>query len=293
MKISHGIEFIAFWSLTRLVQLLPGKVADKIAEGIGWVAYNILTSRRRIAVDNLKRAFGDEKSTEEIDRIVREVFKNVARDIIEFTRQPRIGLKKVHKFVHDPSGQESIDKALKEGKGLMLVTGHIGNGELLGGWLASQYPIDFVVGKQHNPYVDKMFNSFRRVFGANIIPVGLTARHVIKSLKGNRIVILMSDQHSATGGTVVQFFGRPASTPKGPALFAVKMNCPIIFAVLLRERYNRFRPIMMPPIYPPKSGDNEKDINDMTQQYTSQLEELIRQYPGQWMWTHRRWKVDQ
>ncbi len=292
MKISHGIEYIAFWLLVKAVQLMPGRLADKIAIGLGWLSYKILTSRRRIAQDNLKRAFGDEKSDEEYDRIVRQVFVNVARDVIEFARQPVIGLEKIHKYVVEQIGREHIDNVLKEKKGLMFVTGHIGSGELLGGWLATQYPMDFVVGKQHNPHVDRMFNSFRSAFGVGLIPVGLTARHVIKSLKENRIVALMSDQHSATGGTVVQFFGRPASTPKGPAAFAVKTGCPVIFGALLRERYDRFRAIIMPPIYPPNSGDKEKDVNYITQQYTSQLEELIRKQPEQWMWTHRRWKLD-
>jgi KDO2-lipid IV(A) lauroyltransferase len=212
--------------------------------------------------------------------------------LIEFARQPLIGLKKVEQFVTAQQGREYIDQALAEGKGLMFVTGHIGNGELLGGWLAKYYPIDFVTGVQHNPYVNKMFNSFRDVFGAGIIPVGVAARHALKSFKENKIVILMSDQHSATGGVVVDFFGRPASTPKGPAAFAVKAGCPIIFGVLFRERYDRYTAVINPPIYPPRTGDKEEDIKWMTQEYTSQLEAFIRQRPDQWMWTHRRWKLD-
>jgi KDO2-lipid IV(A) lauroyltransferase len=292
MKMSHGVEFAAFWLLTRLVQIMPAAVADKIAAGLGWLTYQLLKSRRAIAGDNLRRAFKEGISEAEIDRIVRVVFKNIARDIIEFARQPLIGLKKVDQYVTAHRGREYIDQVLAEGRGLMFVTGHIGNGELLGGWLAKYYPIDFVTGIQHNPYVNKMFNSFRDVFGAGIIPVGVAARHALKSFKENKIVILMSDQHSATGGVVVDFFGRPASTPKGPAAFAVKAGCPIIFGVLFRERYDRYTAVINPPIYPPQTGDREEDIKWMTQEYTSQLEAFIRQRPDQWMWTHRRWKLD-
>ncbi len=292
MKMSHGVEFAAFWILVKFVQLIPGWLADKIASGVGWLAYKLLKSRRNIAYENMQRAFKGEMADPEIDRITRIVFKNVARDLIEFARQPKIGIDKVDQYVYEQSGAEHIEKALEEGHGVMLVTGHFGNGELFGGWLARRFPIDFVVGIQHNPYVDRMFNSFRSVFGAKIIPIGLAARHAIKSLKSNRVVILMSDQHSATGGTVIQFFDRPASTPKGPAAFAVKTGCPIIFGVLLREKYNKFRVILNRPIYPPKSGDKEKDIQWMTQKYSSELEELIRKHPEQWMWTHRRWKID-
>lgn len=128
--------------------------------------------------------------------------------------------------------------------------------------------------------------------GVGIIPVGVAARHVLKSLKENRLVAFMSDQHSASGAVVVDFFGRAAATPKGGAAFAVKAGCPIILASLIREKYNRHRAVVERPIFPPNSGDRDRDIIEMTQAYTSQLEAMVRSYPDQWMWTHRRWKLD-
>jgi Kdo2-lipid IVA lauroyltransferase/acyltransferase len=293
MKISHGLEYIAFWFLVRLVQIMPGRLADLIAVLLGKLSYAVLTSRRRIARDNLRRAFGDSKTEAEYDTIIRKVFINISRTTIEFARQPILNKQKILGMFTEVTGREHLDEALEKGKGVIFVTGHFGSWELLGAWLSTVgYPTDFLVGRQHNRYVDNLLDGFRAALGVGRIPVGVAARHVLKSLKSNRIVAMISDQHSSTGGVIVQFFGRPASTPAGPATFSVKTGCPLILGILVRENYNQHRVVISPPIYPPDSGDSEKDTIWVTQQYTLRLEDIVRQYPDQWMWTHRRWKVD-
>lgn len=293
MKISHGLEFAAVWTLTKIVQFLPGRMADMMAVGLGRLAYFILTSRRRIANANLRRAFPDELSEEKIRNITKKVFINISRTTIEFARQPVFNSEKIKRWVISESGKEHFDKILAEGHGAMLVAGHFGNWELLAGWVvAHNYPLDLLVGKQHNKMVDDLIISFRKALGVGIIPIGVSARNVIKSLRDNRFVAVVSDQHAASGGVVVDFFGRPASTPKGPAAFAVKVGCPIIFGCLIREGYNRHRAEVFPPIYPAGSGNTERDIDEMTKAYSALLESMIRKYPDQWMWTHRRWKLD-
>jgi KDO2-lipid IV(A) lauroyltransferase len=293
MKISHGFEYAGVWLLTKSVQLLPGRLADWLAVMLGRLAYYILTSRRRIAANNLRRAFGEELSDEEIIRIVKKVFINISRTTIEFARQPILTSSKILKMIRGEDSRHYLDRVLNEGKGAMLVAGHFGNWELMGGWAAALgYPLDFLVGQQHNRRVDELFVSFRRALGVGIIPVGVAARKVIKSLRANRMVAVVSDQHAASGGAIINFFNRPASTPKGPAAFAVKVGCPIIFGCLVREGYNKHRVEIDPPIYPPNSGDTEQDIQTMTQKYAEYLEARVRKYPEQWMWTHRRWKVD-
>ena len=293
MKISHGLEYIALWTLAKTVQIIPGRLADVIAVGIGKLAYYILTSRRKIAEDNLRRAFPGELSEKRITEIVKTVFVNIARTTIAFARQPVFKKEDFLRSVVSVKGSEYIDKALREGHGAMMVTGHYGNWELFGRWLPSAgYPTDFLMGHQHNEKVNDLFVSFRKTEGLGLIPVGVASRHVLKSLKANRLIGVASDQHAASGGVVVNFMGRPASTPKGPAAFAVKVGSPIIFGYLVREKYNQYRIEFFPPIYPPNSGDTENDINQMTQKYASILESLIRRNPEEWMWTHRRWKLD-
>ncbi len=292
MTISHRLEFWAVRILTGAVQLLPGRAAYAVAFILGRLSYAVLTSRRRIARDNLKRAFGSEKSDGEIERIIKEVFLHTARTLVEFARQPKYTPEKILAMT-GCEGKEYLERVSQEGKGAMLITGHFGNWELLGGWAAALgYPIDFLVGQQHNQKVDELLISFRRALGVGIIPIGMAARGVIKALKSNRMVAVVSDQHAPLGGVTVDFFGRPAATPKGPAAFAVKVDCPIMFGVYIRLGYNHHKALILPPIYPPHSGDSENDIVIMTQAYTSYLEQCVRQYPEQWLWTHRRWKID-
>ncbi len=293
MKISHGLEYVVFWLLTKSVQIMPARLSDMIAVLLGKLAYKILASRRRIASDNLRRAFGQTKSDAEYEMIIKNVFINISRTTVEFARQPVFSRAEILKMIPESSGREHIDEALEKGHGLIFISAHVGNWELLGGWLtANGYPTDFLVGQQHNPYVDRLFDDFRAAFGVGRFQVGVAARHVLKSLRDNRVVAMVSDQHSASGGVVVDFFGRPASTPVGPAAFSIKTGSPVVLGVLIRRGYKRHRAIISRLIYPPDSGDNEKDTVWMTQQYTSLLEEIVRQYPDQWMWTHRRWKLD-
>jgi KDO2-lipid IV(A) lauroyltransferase len=293
MKISHGLEFAAVWLLTKIAQIMPGRLADALAIFLGKLAYHVLTSRRLIAAENLRRAMPDKFTVDDINKISRQVFINIGRTTIEFARQPLLSPEKIKEMVTCDSGMEYLDNALKEGTGAVLISGHFGNWELLGGWMAAiGYPLDFLVGQQHNVMVDRLLVSFRRSLGVGIIPIGVAARKMIKSLRSGRMVAVVSDQHAASGGIVVDFFGRPASTPAGPAAFAVKVGCPIIAGGLLREGYNRHRALITEPIFPPQSGNTEQDIKKMTQDYTTRFEGLIRQYPDQWMWTHRRWKID-
>ena len=217
MKTSHGLEFAAVWLLTKAAQILPGRLADWLALGLGKLAYLVLASRRRIAADNLRRAFKDELTDDRIREISKKAFVNVARTTIEFARQPILNHERILKMVVASEGREHLDRAIEMNKGAILISGHFGNWELLGGWAAALgYPLDFLVGHQHNQKVDEMFVSFRRALGVGIIPVGVAARRVIKSLRSGRMVAVVSDQHAASGGIVVDFFGRPASTTGRP-----------------------------------------------------------------------------
>ncbi|MBN2227078.1 MAG: lysophospholipid acyltransferase family protein [candidate division Zixibacteria bacterium] len=292
MKTNHGCEYAAVWFLTKLAQILPGRVVDWMAFVLGRLAYAMLASRRRIARENLQRAFKNEKSPGEIEDIIKKVFLHAARTSVEFARQPVYTPKRI-RSMYTCEGMEYLEAVRDYGKGAILISGHLGNWELLAGLIAAMnYPLDLLVGHQHNEKVNDLLISFRRSLGVGIIPVGVAARGVIKSLRSNRMVAIVSDQHAASGGVVAEFFSRPASTPKGPAAFAVKVDCPILGGVSVRLGYNRHHAVIKPPIYPPQTGDTEKDILIMTQAYTSLIEECIRHYPEQWLWTHRRWKID-
>ena len=213
--------------------------------GLGKIAHAVLTSRRRIALDNLRRAFKDEKSEDEIAIITKNVFINIARSTVEITRFPLLGKEGVLKIVPEHSGSEYFEQVKKEGRGCVMVTGHMGNWELVGSWVcALGYPISFLVGRQHNPYVHDAIVRMRKSTGVGVITAGAQTRQAIKLLKKNEFVAMVSDQHSTSGATIVDFFGRRTATHTGAAAFAVKLNIPIISGYIIREKYNRHRAVI-------------------------------------------------
>ena len=290
-RLSHNIEYCFTLLGVKLAGLLSPRVADAFGAALGSLAYTLLPSRRRIAYDNLKKAMGDTLTEQEIRAIIKRVFKNIGRTLVEFARFGKIKLEGTRKITF-LDGLEYLRRVHDEGKGGIIVTAHFGNWELLGSWVAtSGYPMDFLVGSQHNQKVDNLLNDFRREMGVGIIPLKTSIRGVFKCLRANHFTGLVSDQHAHSGGVTVKFFGRKAATPKGPAAFAVKAKCPLIPLLIRRERYDRHVVMAGELIYPPGSGDDEKDIETMTMAYTKFFEDGIRKYPDQWMWTHRRWKL--
>jgi KDO2-lipid IV(A) lauroyltransferase len=290
-SLSNNLEYAATYAGVKLACALSPKAADRLGVGLGNVAYRVLASRRRIALDNLDRALGSERTADERVEIAKEVFRSIGRSLVEFSRFGITTRDDVLRLVQGP-GREMFERALAEGKGGMMVTAHFGNWELIAAWMAaSGFPVDFLIGTQHNEKVDRLLVGFRSATGGRIIRLSTSSRQVFKSLKANRLTALVSDQHAASGGVVLDFMGRLASTPQGPALFSIRTGAPLLPLLLRRERYDRHILIPGEPIYPPNSGDEDADMITITRAYTKFFEANIRKYPGQWMWTHRRWKV--
>lgn len=289
-SVKHRLEFLAASLGRSLARALSPKMADTCGATLGSLVYRIMKSRRELAIDNLKQGMGDSLSDEQIEATAKEVFRNIGRTLFEFSRFGKTKPEDVRRIVQG-EGAELFQRAIDEGRGGFLATAHFGNWELLGSWVAaSGFPVDLLVATQHNPLIDRMINRFRTSMGVGIVELATGSRGVFKSLKANRIAATAPDQHAPAGTVVMDFFGRPASIARGPALFAIRCDCPVIPILMRRERYDRHVIMAGELIYPPKSGDEEADIRDMTARYVRFLEANIRKYPDQWMWTHNRWK---
>lgn len=290
-KLSHHFEYLAARAGMAVAETLSAHAADRLGAGLGLIVHRVLTSRRRIAFDNIKRALGDTLSDQEISSLVREVFANIGRTVIELARYRRMGGQGILALA-DPAPLEIIREVLQEGRGVVLATAHFGNWEILAALLAQNgIPIDALALTQSNPEINELVINLRRNMGINILEVPANARQVLRSLKENRLVLMAADQHASTGTLVMDFFGRPAAIARGPALFSVKCGCPIVPMLLCRERFNRHVIITGEVIRPPQSGDEEADIATMTATYLRFLEYHIRRRPEQWLWTHNRWKI--
>jgi KDO2-lipid IV(A) lauroyltransferase len=272
-----------------LARLLPYRFALFLGELLGDVAFEIIRFRRRVALKNLRRCFKD-KSEKELKRIAQNSYRNLGKSLVEYAIFPKLCKKNLFDIV-ELDHAEYFEQAFKGGKGAVLLTGHFGSWELMGAAISQLgYPIDFLVGEQHNLLMDRLMNKYRMMMGVGIIKVGTSAKGVIKALKQNRFVAMLSDQDAGRDGVLVSFFNYPASTPKGPAAFCLKTQAPIIMGFIVRDD-RRKQKVFLKKLEPSQeTDDNEENIRKTTQKYTSILEDYIRRYPDHWYWIHRRWK---
>ncbi|RKX25251.1 MAG: hypothetical protein DRP45_06395 [Candidatus Zixiibacteriota bacterium] len=289
-SLKHNLEYLAaavgFWTARRL----SPRVADKLGATLGSIAHSVMSRRRHLAFDNLKAGMGNSLSDAEISKIVKRVFQNTGRSLIEIARFGKTDQEDLRELV-EGAGLDGLKEASEKGRGGIVATAHFGNWEMMGAWVGvNGYPIDLLVATQSNPKTDRMIRDLRRSMGSGAIDLSVSARRVFKSLQSNRFIGIACDQYAPARSVSVNFFGRPASAAKGPALFALRCGCPILPFLLRRVKYDRHVMIAGDPIYSPKSGDEEKDVQIMTERYMRFFEEQIRRYPDQWLWTHDRWK---
>ena len=287
----HRLEFFIVKFLIFLLNLLPVKISLRFGDCIGFIAFSILGIRRKVALTNLVRSFGSRFTDREYRRIGLKSYINFARSMIEFGLYPKLARIGLTNIVNLKADESSMERA-QSGQGAVFVSGHFGNFEMMGASLAAfGLPIDFLVGKQHNLLVNSLMNRHRAIFGVGLIEIGISARGVVAALKKGRSVAMLSDQDAGDDGVIIDFLGRPASTPKGAAAFALKTGCPIIVAMLVREGFARHTLHVEKPIEVNKANEKAKEIKRLTQAYSNIFADYIRRYPEQWFWAHRRWKT--
>jgi len=190
-------------------------------------------------------------------------------------------------------GFQMFEEAVAEGRGCIVITGHLGNWEI-GGAAASArgIPLDVVVQRQANPLFDNDLNRTRNRLGMEVIERGEAPRGVLRSLRGGRAVALLADQNMRAGGIFVDFFGVPAATAKGPALFALRTGAPVLLGVALRLPGGRQRyRVVFERIPVEVTGNLDGDVERLTALHTAMLQRYVEAYPGQYFWQHRRWKT--
>ena len=289
-RIKHRLEYWLAFSLCFLARLLPYRLALFLGEILGDITFQVIKFRRGVALKNLRLCF-KEKSPAELKRIGKRTYRNIGKSFVEYALFPRLDRQRISEMV-ELKHAEYLDQALKRGKGVILLAGHFGNWELMAAAVARRtgHPVDVLVREQHNPLTDRLMNQYRRMMGSGIIKAGTSAKGVVRALKQNRLVAMLSDQDAGKHGVLVDFFGYPASTPKGPAAFSLHTQAPIIMAFIIRDKRKKQKVLLKRLDLTQNTGAKEEDIRRITQKYTSILESYIRKYPDHWYWIHRRWK---
>ena len=274
-----------------LVHLVPIKIALRLADLVGAGAFFILGKYRRIAIDNLHSAFGPAKTDTEVRRIAKGVFRNLCRIGVELLHFPSITRENIGKIVR-VDGLDRLDKALSAGKGVLLLTGHFGNWELLALTIIVLGYDGSAIGRRIYFYkYDRFLNYLRRTKGVNVIYRDDSPKKILKVLRENKIIGILADQDvDSVDGVFVNFFGRPAHTPVGPVLLARVSGAAIVPAFMVREG-SRHTLHIEEPVELADTGDKERDAVENTRRWSEVLESYIRKYPEQWVWIHRRWKT--
>ncbi len=284
---SHVIEYAALRALVALVGLLPLWAALEAGALLGRAAW-ALGIRRRVVMTNLAQAFPaiDGRAAR---RIGSGSYANAGRFMIEFARQDRLGCGHISRWisVENPGNLERL--AREGGIGLAF---HFGNWELLGALMKCRgADVSLLVGEQHNPLVDRLINRLRSVHGIGLITRDAAMRGIFRAVRAGGAVCWLSDQDAGRNGVVVDFFGYPASTPRGAAAFAIRLGCAVYPVFMVRERGRRQRAVFTDPILPPQGVPQEEAEARVTQEYTKRLEEMVVRHPEMYWWPHRRWKT--
>jgi KDO2-lipid IV(A) lauroyltransferase len=283
------LEYLIFRAVAALINSLNVDQASRLAGRIGALLFRILKSRRKIALENLRRVFGQEKSEDQIQKIAEASMRNLVQVAFEFIRIPKII--KTREIQWEIRGLEHCQKALANGQGFMVTVSHFGNWELMGLAAAQAgLPLYAVARPVKNPYVYQYIKELRKRGGFYSIDKAGAARETIKLLKKNQMVAILIDQHERQGSVWVDFFGRRASTTSLPAALALKYKVPIIPTFFYRVRPDFFIHFFWEPFSLIQTGNYEADLVANTQQYIARIEEEIRKWPENWLWMHRRWR---
>jgi KDO2-lipid IV(A) lauroyltransferase len=286
----NWIEFVAFNAVRTCILLLPLTAVQYVGKMLGTIAYYAIGSRRHIAIDNLQHAFPD-ASPRELKVIAKGAFRNYGITMMEFLWFPRLTDDRVARLVNI-NNPELLKDGFSRGKGMVMLSGHFGNWELIAFAVAylCKIPFAIIIQTQSNALVDKVINTHRCLRGNKVIPMGMSVREIIKTLNSGGVVAIAPDQSGPMEGAFVEFFGRSVATHQGPAVFALRSGAPLQMGFIIRRHDGSYDVQLEEIASADLTGLNEENVRTLTQRHTALLERYIRKYPDHWLWMHRRWK---
>lgn len=293
-ELSRAFARNSFYFFRALFRFMPYFLVKGMTSGIIAVGYQLVKSKRAIAKESLDIAFGESITAQEKERITKDCFSTLGRSMVEllyFADHPKLI---EHKAFFE--NLHYLQDVLKEGKGAILVSGHIGNFPLMLLRLIQMgIPTSVILRSARDAIIEKDFEKIRSENGLKSIysmPRVACVAETLRTLRKNECVFIPCDQNFGTkGGIFIDFFGRKAATPTGPAVFALRTGAPLVPIFTHRYKDDVHKIIVEKPFYiDTKLGDDEA-IYKCMEKITQMIEAYIRQYPAEWGWFHRRWKT--
>ena len=286
---AHKAEFALARVLEKAVSAMPERASDSFGRNVGRLVHK-MGIRLDVVDENLRLAF-PEKDDAWIAEITRKTYEHLGREAAAMMRLSKLDPRAVVERTI-PVGWDQMEAALGEGRGVLLVTGHYGNWEVAAATVAARgVPIAAIVRRQGNRLVDERLQSLRRQLGVETIYQSAAPSRVPRVLRANGVVGIVGDQNARRAGILVPFFGRPASTHRGPALFALRLNAPVFSCIARRLPGDDVRyEIAGERVDVTRTGDLETDVTALTAELALRLEKQVRIAPEQYFWFHKRWK---
>lgn len=282
-------QYYLLKAISLFISKLPYNLVLFIGKSLGRIYYRIAARQRRRALTQLMESI--DLSPAKAEEIIRKLFMNIGQTLFEIMYTPAI-VGNYEKYI-TIENKHYFEEALSKNHGVVILTGHIGNWEWLGAALSlAGYPITTVIKRQPNEQHTRILNEYRELAGIEIFTRGTTELvAAAKALKKGKALGFLADQDGGEHGAWVDFFGKKASTPLGPAVFARRFHSPVIPAFIERRPEGGHRLILHPPLYYEDTGNEKQDLYDFTVRMTDIIESAIRKHPEEWLWFQKRWNT--
>lgn len=285
----HLLEYAFLRGVAAALAPLGIRRASAIGAVLGRIVYWPLGIRRGVVRRQVAACFSHSDEAERRTIVLRS-YEHLGRVALETILMSRLGPDALCQLFDRVDGWDVLERARQRGNGLVLVAGHLGNWELSGAYLAARgVPVAAVAKRQENPLVEGFVNRTRRRLGMEVVLDNESVRRLPRLLKQGFALGLLADQSGLAAATVVPFFGRPARTPRGPAVFALRFRAPIILVCAARQPDGRYV-LHLEETEVSNTGDLDRDVDLTTRNFTHALERWVQRYPEQYLWAHRRWK---
>jgi len=288
---AYRIEYSVLFLLNQLLPRLSHRSRRWIATILGTLLYFVIPYRKKIVLVNLAKAF-PEKTLAWRKRIARKSYIHIARVYFDIFSTYQVNNHRFQKMIHR-ADSIALDDAIQQNKGVVIISFHLGNWELIADWLArKQHTVAAIAARLANPLTDRLITEVRTKNGLKILPKG--RRHTIKTfrfLKKDQLLYMLADQNAGKRGAWVRFFDHWSASFRGPMLFALRKKCPVLLASCLMDTKGRYEVRFDTFKMETPAGMSENEMIDfLIQSYTRYFEDLIRRKPEQYYWIHRRWK---
>ncbi len=286
----HFFEYLFFESAVSVLRLFPLRIVQRVGAAVGEFVGMALGYRRAVTMDNLRNAF-PEHDDATLRTIMRGAFRNVGIALFEFAYFPQLNAAAINELVQI-GNSELVQEVFARGKGIILLTAHFGNWELLAQSVPARtgIPVYVIVKNQSNRRVNKRINEWRTMLGNIAVPMESSVRELLKALRDKKAVGMVGDQTAAKESDSVPFFGREVPTFEGPAMFSLKTRAPLLVGFAVRQSDGTYRAEFHEIPSDDLDAYTPENVLELTKRHVAALEAVVRAHPDQWLWMHKRWK---